>query len=189
MNIAINKMVTLSYILRSDDKSGDIIEQTSESTPLKFVYGIGAMLPMFEFNLAGLKQGDNFEMKLDAKDAYGEIDEEAVVELSKDIFVVDGVFDEERFTIGNHVPMQTSNGERINGTIVNVDENSLTMDFNHPLAGIDLHFEGNIIEVRDATEEELTPMAGCGCGCSSEGCGSSCGDDNGCGCDSEGCGC
>jgi FKBP-type peptidyl-prolyl cis-trans isomerase SlyD len=122
------------------------------------------MLPMFESNLIGLKQGDNFEMNLKANDAYGEIDEEAIVELAKDIFVIDGVFDEERFTVGSQIPMQSSNGQRLNGTIINLGENSLTMDFNHPLAGIDLHFEGNIIEVREATEEELAPAMGCGCG-------------------------
>ena len=189
MNISINKMVTLSYILRADDKAGDLIEQTSEESPLKFVFGLGSMLPMFESNLVGSKQGDNFEMTLKAKDAYGEIDEEAIVELSKDIFVIDGVFDNERFQVGNQVPMQSSNGQRLNGTIVSVDDSTLTMDFNHPLAGIDLHFEGNIIEVREATEEELAPMMGCGCG--SGGCGSGCETEDSCGsgCGSGSCGC
>ena len=58
MTISINKMVTLNYILRSENKDGEIIEQTSNDSPLKFVFGIGSMLPMFESNLAGLKQGD-----------------------------------------------------------------------------------------------------------------------------------
>ena len=189
MNISINKMVTLSYTLRSENLEGDVIEQTQAEAPLKFVFGLGTMLPMFESNLAGLKQGDDFEMLLKAKDAYGELDETAVVDLNKDIFIIDGVFDEERFTVGAQVPMQTSNGQRLNGTVISVDESTLRMDFNHPLAGIDLHFTGNIIEVRDATEEELAPSMGCGCG--SGGCGSgegSCSTDD-CGCDSGNCGC
>jgi len=185
MDISVNKMVTLSYVLRTEGKEGEIIEQTPENSPLKFVFGLGQMLPAFESNLSGLKQGDDFEMTLTAQDAYGEIDEEAIVELSKDIFVVDGFFDEERFMPGNQVPMQTSSGQRLNGTIVDVDNDSIKMDFNHPLAGTNLHFTGKIIEVREATEEELMPSGcGCGCGCDSD----DCSTESGC-CDSKGCGC
>lgn len=196
MSISINKMVTLSYTLRAGNGAGEIIEQTPAEQPLQFVFGLGTMLPMFESNLAGLEQDQDFEMSLKAKDAYGEIDETAIVDLSKDIFVIDGVFDEERFSVGSQIPMQTSNGQRLNGKVISVDDDTLTMDFNHPLAGIDLHFTGNIIEVRDATEEELAPSMGCGCG--SGGCGSgSCGteehehahDGAGCGCGSGSCGC
>lgn len=182
MNVSINKMVTLSYTLRNGNNDGEVIEQTASENPLKFVFGIGSMLPMFESNLAGKKQGEDFEMKLAAKDAYGEIDDNAIVELNKSIFEIDGKFDEERFTPGAQIPMQTSNGQRLNGIIKKVEGENITMDFNHPLAGVDLHFEGNIIEVREATEEELAPSMGCGCG--SGGC-----DDGGCSSDSGSCGC
>jgi FKBP-type peptidyl-prolyl cis-trans isomerase SlyD len=188
MNVSINKMVILSYVLRAEGKEGDVIEQTTIESPLRFVFGLGQMLPMFESNLSGLKQGDDFEMTITASDAYGEIDEDAIVDLPKEVFLIDGYFDEERFTPGNQVPMQTSNGQRMNGTILELNETSLKMDFNHPLAGINLHFTGNIIEVRDATEDELMP-AGCGCSCGSanDGCGSgSCSSD---GCGEDGCGC
>jgi FKBP-type peptidyl-prolyl cis-trans isomerase SlyD len=188
MNVSINKMVILSYVLRAEGKEGDVIEQTTIESPLRFVFGLGQMLPMFESNLSGLKQGDDFEMTITASDAYGEIDEDAIVDLPKEVFLIDGYFDEERFMPGNQVPMQTSSGQRMNGTILELNENSLKMDFNHPLAGIDLHFTGNIIEVRDATDDELMP-AGCGCGCGSanDGCGSgNCSSD---GCGEDGCGC
>jgi len=183
MNVSVNKMVTLSYVLRADGNEGEIIEQTSNESPLKFVFGLGQMLPAFESNLIGLKQGDDFNMTLSARDAYGELDEEAIVDLSKEIFVIDGIFDEERFKPGCQVPMQTSSGQRMNGTIIEVDNEIIKMDFNHPLAGTELHFTGKIIEVRDATEEELMP-AGCGCGCSSDDCstGSGCCDSGSCGC-------
>jgi FKBP-type peptidyl-prolyl cis-trans isomerase SlyD len=187
MNVSVNKMVTLSYVLRADGSEGDVIEQTTNESPLRFVFGLGQMLPAFESNLAGLAQGDDFQMTLTARDAYGELDEDAIVDLSKEIFVIDGVFDEERFMPGNQVPMQTSSGQRMNGTILEVDNDTIKMDFNHPLAGTDLHFTGKIIEVRDATEEELMP-AGCGCSC-----GSSCSsEEEGCesgGCGSGSCGC
>lgn len=193
MTISINKMITLSYTLKAENKDGEVIEQTPTEAPLKFVFGLGQMLPMFESNLAGLKQGEDFEMSLEAKDAYGEIDENAVVELSKDIFIIDGKFDEERFFIGAQIPMQSSNGQKLNGIVEAIGEENLTMNFNHPLAGTGLHFTGNIIEVRDATEEELAPSMGCGCG--SGGCGS--GEEEGSCCSSDsaeggcgsGCGC
>jgi FKBP-type peptidyl-prolyl cis-trans isomerase SlyD len=185
MNVSVNKMVTLSYVLKAGGNEGDVIEQTPAESPLKFVFGLGQMLPAFESNLTGLKQGDDFEMTLEAQDAYGELDEDAFVELSKEIFLIDGVFDEERFRPGNQVPMQTSSGQRLNGTILEVNNESIKMDFNHPLGGTNLHFTGKIIEVRDATEEELMP-SGCGCGCSCDS--DDCSTDSGC-CDSRGCGC
>ena len=191
MNISINKMITLSYILRAESNEGEIIEQTTTDNPLKFVFGVGSMLPQFELNLTDLKQGDDFEMLLNAENAYGEVDDEAIVDLPKDIFIVDGVFDEERFQLGATVPMQSADGRRMNGTILELEGEMLKMDFNHPLAGLDLHFKGNIIEVRDATEEELAPAMGCGCG--SGGCGShdhgddGCSSEDGCGCGSGGC--
>jgi FKBP-type peptidyl-prolyl cis-trans isomerase SlyD len=188
MNISVNKMVTLSYVLRADGKEGEVIEQTTIESPLRFVFGLGQMLPTFESNLSGLKQGDDFEMTLSASDAYGEIDEEAIVDLPKNIFLIDGFFDEERFMPGNQVPMQTNTGQRMNGTILELYEDSLKMDFNHPLAGIGLHFKGNIIEIRDATEDELMP-AGCGCGCSSNSAGCDSGSCNSEGCGSDDCGC
>lgn len=185
MKVSVNKMLTLSYVLRANDSGGDVIEQTTNENPLKFIFGLGQMLPTFESNLSGLKQGDDFEMTLKAHEAYGEVDEEAIVDLPKEIFTIDGNFDEERFYAGAQVPMQTSAGQRMNGTVLEINDDTLKMDFNHPLAGIDLHFEGNIIEVRDATEEELMPSS-CGCGCS---CGSSNDGCNSDGCSSEGCGC
>jgi FKBP-type peptidyl-prolyl cis-trans isomerase SlyD len=189
MSISINKMVTLSYTLRADEKGGEIIEQTTAENPLKFIFGAGLMLPMFESNLTGMKQGESFEMNLKAADAYGELDEQAIVDLPKDIFIIDGTFDSERFAIGSQIPMQTSSGQRMNGTVLEVAESSLKMDFNHPLAGVDLFFEGEILEVREATEDELASLSGCGC---SSGCG--CGPESndcssgGC-CDSGSCGC
>jgi FKBP-type peptidyl-prolyl cis-trans isomerase SlyD len=187
MSISINKMVTLSYILRADEKNGEIIEQTSAESPLKFVFGAGLMLPSFESSLTGLKQGDPFEIFLEAKDAYGEVDEQAIVDLPKDIFIIDGYFDEERFSIGSQIPMQTSAGQRMNGTVLEVDDNSLKMDFNHPLAGVDLFFNGEILEVRDATDDELAALTGCSCG--SCGCDSEHDDCSSGGCSSGSCGC
>ncbi|SHE33347.1 FKBP-type peptidyl-prolyl cis-trans isomerase SlyD [Mariniphaga anaerophila] len=190
LEISKHSMVTLTYDLRIDDEQGEVIEQATEETPLQFLYGAGTMLPKFESHLAGLKQGEPFTIKLSKKDAYGEINQDAIVELPKSVFLVDGKFDDELIAVGNNVPMMSSNGQRLNGIVLDVNDEEVKMDFNHPLAGEDLFFAGKVLEVREASDEELAQiLSGGGCGCGSEGGG--CGDDScGSGHDhNHGCGC
>ena len=191
--ISKNSMVTVTYDLRIDDEQGEVIETATAENPLQFIYGAGSMLPKFESHLEGLKEGDPFIIQLSKNDAYGELNDDAIVELPKHIFIVDGKFDDEMIAVGNTVPMMSSSGQRLNGQVLDIGEEVVKMDFNHPLAGEDLYFTGRVMEVRDATEEELAALlATGGCGCGSEGCddeGCCSGDhenDQGCGC---GCGC
>lgn len=186
--IAKNSMVTLTYDLRIDDEKGEVIEQATAEKPLQFLYGAGVMLPKFESHLAGLKEGEPFTIKLTKDDAYGDINNDAIVELPKHVFLVDGKFDDELIKVGNAVPMMSSNGQQLNGIVLEVNDDNVKMDFNHPLAGEDLHFAGKVMEVREATEEEVAAiLSGGGCGCGSEGCeDDSCGSDHSGGC---GCGC
>lgn len=191
LEISKNSMVTLTYDLRIDDEQGEVIEQATVDRPLQFLYGAGTMLPKFESHLAGLKQGQPFEIRLSKNDAYGDINADAIVELPKHVFLVDGNFDDELIAVGNSVPMMSSNGQRLNGLVLEVNDEVVKMDFNHPLAGEDLYFAGEILEVRAASDEELAEvLSGGGCGCGSGGGG--CGDD-GCGSDhhdhNHGCGC
>ncbi|HKL34540.1 MAG TPA: FKBP-type peptidyl-prolyl cis-trans isomerase [Tangfeifania sp.] len=186
--IAKNSMVTLTYDLRIDDEKGEVIEQATSEKPLQFLYGAGVMLPKFESHLAGLKEGEPFTIKLTKDDAYGDINKDAIVELPKHVFLVDEKFDDELIKVGNAVPMMSSNGQRLNGIVLEVNDDNVKMDFNHPLAGEDLHFAGKVMEVREATEEEVAQiLSGGGCGCGSEGCeDDSCDSDHSGGC---GCGC
>ncbi|HOF55678.1 MAG TPA: FKBP-type peptidyl-prolyl cis-trans isomerase [Prolixibacteraceae bacterium] len=185
MEIGKNKMVTVTYDLMTDDDRGEMIEQATAERPLHFLFGAGMMLPKFEEGLAGLTTGQTFEITLNHKDAYGEVNADAVVELPRHIFLVDGKFDPEFIREGNTIPMMSGRGERLNGLVLEVTEESVRMDFNHPLAGEDLFFRGAVIDVREATEEEIVKAltAECGGGCSSGCCG-----DSGDGCGS-GCGC
>ena len=187
MTIAKDKMVSVTYELKLDGKDGDVFEKAGKDSPLVFLYGSGMMLPAFEQALLNKKVNDTFEISIAAVDAYGEVNEEAIVDLPKHIFMVDGKIDEELIVPGNSVPMMSTSGQRMEGLVVSVDENSVQMDFNHPLAGEDLHFTGEVLEVRDATPEELSVMFSSGCGCGSGGCGSGEGKESG-GCGS-GCGC
>lgn len=196
MAITKNKMVSLTYDLRIEGTEGELIEQATAGKPLTFIYGTGMMLPKFEALLEGLEEGRSFEISLSCDEAYGELDENAIVDLPKHIFIIDGNFDEDIIKPGNTVPMMSTNGQRMNGLVLEVTEDTVKMDFNHPLAGEDLFFKGEILEVRDASEEELAAtMGGCGCG---GGCSCKDGEHEGeaCGCEGEshshahaGCGC
>jgi len=179
MTIVKDKMVTVSYELKLDGKEGDVFEKAGKDSPLIFLYGSGIMLPAFEKGLSDKNSNDTFEISIAAADAYGEVNEEAIVDLPKSIFMVDGKIDDQLITPGNSIPMMSTSGQRMDGLVVSVDENTVQMDFNHPLAGEDLHFTGEILDVRDATAEELNAAYSSGCGC-----GSGCGDG---GCDSGGC--
>ncbi len=179
MTIEKNKVVSLIYELRVDGKDGEVIESLQDSKPLTFIYGTGALLPRFEDNINGLKVGDAFSFLLQCEDAYGKATEEAVVEIPKNVFEVDGKFDNELVCVGNAIPMMDGEGNRLNGVVVSVNPETITMDFNHPLAGDNLHFTGKVVEVRAATEEELQhghihSSGGCGGGSCESGCESGC---------------
>lgn len=186
MKISTNKSVAVTYDLNvGEGEERELMEKATTEAPLKFIYGTGTMLPAFEKALMGLAVGDKFSFSLTPEDAYGEYNDEHVLELPKNIFFVDGKFDAETIKEGNTLPMMDSNGNRMNGSVLEVKEDVVVMDFNHPLAGETLHFSGNVIDVHEATAEEiaaLTAGAG-GCGCGDSGCG--CGDSE----ESEGCGC
>lgn len=155
MNISNNKVVSLTYELKHDSAQGETIEVTDKNSPLVFLFGAGMMLPKFEQNLENLKVNDNFEFVLQADDAYGEIIEEAVIDLPIDVFMVEGKVDPEMLKVDNIIPMQDNQGNPLEGKILEVADDSVKMDFNHPMAGRNLHFTGTIIDLRDATEEEI----------------------------------
>lgn len=165
----------------------DLLEETTPDNPLVFIHGMGMMLPAFEAALAGLQTGDDFDFVLDVEDAYGEAKEELLITLPKDVFMVEGKFDNEIVYEGALVPMATADGEQVSGIVQAITDNEVEMDFNHPLAGVALHFVGSIEEVREPTEDEyqafFAPTGGCGggCSCGDGGCGSS-GESCGCGC-------
>jgi FKBP-type peptidyl-prolyl cis-trans isomerase SlyD len=156
MQITKNTIVSLSYVLKRDDAKGEIIEETRTGDPLVFLYGNGQMLPKFEENLSTLQSGDAFEFTLAIDDAYGELDQDAIIDLDKSIFMIDGKTDDELLSVGNVIPMRDDQGHMLQGTVVNVGDELVRMDFNHPMAGNVLHFTGKVVEVRTATDEELS---------------------------------
>lgn len=148
-------VVTLSYKL-TNRTTGEKIEETSPEQPLVFLYGAQSMIPDFEANLKGKKQGEAFEFGIDSANAYGETSEEKVVDIPIHVFHnEEGKIDEQIIKVGAMLPMSDNQGNHLTGTIRALTAEEVKMDFNHPLAGVDLHFAGEIIEVREATTEEI----------------------------------
>lgn len=145
----------MTYDLKLNDENGPMIQQVDKNQPFVFLYGVGNMLPKFEDNLKDMKAGDNYEFKLTSEEGYGERREDAIMDLNKSMFSVEAGIDENQLTIGNYLEMADKEGNPILGKIVEVKEDVVKMDFNHPLAGADLHFQGEILDVREATSEEL----------------------------------
>jgi FKBP-type peptidyl-prolyl cis-trans isomerase SlyD len=184
MKISEGKIVSLTYDLTVDeDDNRELMERATKEQPLTFIFGTGMMLPAFEKNVEELKVGDKFSFTLQAEEAYGEYYENNVVDLPKSIFETDGKFDDTKIAEGETLPMMDSNGNRLMGSVLEIKEDVVVMDFNHPLAGETLHFDGEVIDVHEPTDQELAAMTGeggCGdCDCSE--------DDDQCGCSCHGC--
>ena len=156
MVVSNNKVVSLAYELRIDSNDGELIETVDRNSPLVFMFGNGSLLPKFEDYLAGLKLGDTFNFNLKSEDAYGEFDKSSIIKVPLQAFESDGKVDYELVKIDNKIPMQDGEDHRLTGVVKAIDNESVTMDFNHPLAGNHLYFNGEITDIRQATEEELT---------------------------------
>lgn len=179
MRVEKNSVVALSYTLYKDNEKGEVIEVCNSEKPLEFIFASGNLLPKFEENIANLEVGDDFNFALSPSDAYGEHIDDAVVDVSMEIFTVNGKLQKDLLYEGSQIPMRDNQGNPLTGVVVKVDEsnNVVVMDFNHPLAGVTLFFSGKIEAIRKATEEELTQgLHRCG------GCGGSCGGS----CDGDG---
>ena len=192
MKIGQNKVVEFMYELEVD---GQVVDKTVKERPLDYIHGTGSLLPKLEEHIEGMQAGDRFDVTLSPADGYGEVDPSRIIDLPKGAFEVNGEIREDLLVPGNTIPMMNSMGGVIPGVVLEVTEDTVKMDLNHRMAGKTLHFTGEVVSVREATEKELTEglhgeyVHSCGCG----GCGGhgGCGDCEGGNC-SEGegeCGC
>ena len=175
------KYVEISYELFevAPDGSESIVHEVTADDPERFIFGVtrGLLLPL-ERALEGLEAGREFNVLVPSSEGFP-YNPDDVATLDKAIFMVDGKFDAEVIKKGAYIPMQTAEGYRITGKVVDVTSDHVTMDFNHPLVGKDLRFKGKVETVRDATDDELRPACG---GCGGGSCGDACGSDGQCGC-------
>lgn len=182
MKITDEKMVSLTYDLTVEDDNGaiELMERATKEHPLTFIFGMGNMLEAFEKNVEGLQIGDKFSFTLTPEEAYGDYIEENVVDLPKKIFEIDGKFDENQIREGETLPMMDHQGNRLMGSVLEVKPDIVVMNFNHPLAGETLKFEGEVTDVHDPTPEEIAVLTQGGCNCSN--CGNDSDENCGCGC-------
>ena len=173
-------VIGVSYELEVE---GKIADKARPEAPLEYIHGTGMLLPKFEAAVEGKEPGETFDFVLSPEEGYGEYNPNYKFEIPKTSFAVDGQIREDLLEVGRIIPMLNSAGQVIQGTIAAIGYDTVTMDFNHPMAGKTLHFTGKVESVRAATEKELTeglhgeylPQEECGCGCGHEGC--DCGHD------------
>ncbi|MDR0538185.1 MAG: peptidylprolyl isomerase [Tannerellaceae bacterium] len=180
MKISNNTLVSIVYDMYIDENNErKWKEQATEDDPLKFIFGAGLMIPGIENALKGLGMGDKFKFTLNPANAYGEYNKANVMALPKSAFEVNGEFKSDLVQLGKVIQMLDANNNKLNCNVLEIGEESVTVDFNHPLAGKTLHFSGEVIDVRVPTQEETvaySPESYCDCasGCGGGGCGCSC---------------
>ncbi|MFD2177265.1 FKBP-type peptidyl-prolyl cis-trans isomerase [Veronia pacifica] len=143
-----DKVVVIEYTVQ--DLDGAVINSNESDEPMAFIFGAGQVIPGLETGLAGKAAGDAFDVRLEVEEAYGPRVEELVQEVQRAAFQgVDNIEEGMVFT---------ANGPKgdIQVTVVSVTDDKVVVDGNHPLAGKGLHFVGKVVEVRDATDEELS---------------------------------
>ncbi len=161
MKIQENKVVGLTYELKVSKLEDEIesapfsVEIREDDDPFYFLYGQSGLPEKFEDLLAGKSDGENFSFSIPVAEAYGEPDDELVITLPKSQFSGERGFSPEMLEEGNFLPLMDENGYSMQAKVLKDLGENLLLDFNHPLVGFDLHFEGKIIEVREATKEEL----------------------------------
>jgi len=146
MKIDDGRLAKVVYTLL-DDSDNSVIEEIQKDKPVVFRFGIGHLFPVFEQNLKGLKAGDPFDVFIAAENAFGPIDTYAIFDVPKDTFAIDGKVDEGFFLPGKKVSMHDNDGNQHTGRMVKILDDVVTIDFNHPLAGKNLRYQGTIVEV------------------------------------------
>jgi len=148
------------------NSKGEVVDSNKGQAPLEFIAGKGQIIPGLEKEIEGMEVGEEKVVTVKAEDAYGERNEEWVETLPKEQF--EGIELQKGMTLYGQSP----DGQTIAVTVKDFDDKTVTIDYNHPLAGEDLTFDVKVVTKRDATIEELAAQNG----------GHSCGCDSGCGC-------
>jgi FKBP-type peptidyl-prolyl cis-trans isomerase SlyD len=157
MQISEYKVVAVQYYLTAakNNETHQLVEETTKEQPFVFLFGFGGVIPDFETNLTGKKTGDKFDFKISAENGYGIYEKEYIVNVDRAAFEVDGKFDDVRVKVGLDLEMRDADGNPLMGRVLSINDKAVEMDFNHPLAGHELHFIGEVVDVREATQEEL----------------------------------
>lgn len=181
------------YTIKNGERT--LSEEVNADEPFTFISGFGTTIPEFASQIEKLNKGDKFDFTIPQANAFGEYVAERVVELDKQIFSINGQFADNMIYEGAIIPLQNADGNNFMGRVMEIGTDKVRVDLNHPLAGCDLQFEGEVIDCHDATNEEIQTMinslsggcGGCGGGVCHGGChgesdcnGGGCHGDDGC---------
>jgi FKBP-type peptidyl-prolyl cis-trans isomerase SlyD len=161
MKIENKAVVGLTYELMVSKEENEIesapfsVEVRDEQDPFYFIFGNSGLPEKFEEELLSKSSGESFNFKLTVNEAYGEADDELLMPILKSQLLQDGQFEAGMLEEGSFLPLVDQDGFPMQAKVVKDLGEEVLLDFNHPLVGFDLHFEGKIIEVREATPEEL----------------------------------
>ncbi len=148
MQISQNTVVRLHYKLTDD--AGELLDSSEGDEPLAYVHGTESMITGLEKELEGRTGGDSFKVRIDPENAYGEHEEEAIQTLSRSELPDDADIEP-----GVQFEAEDEDGDTMILTVIEVDGDQITLDGNHPLAGVALNFDVTVVDVRDATAEEI----------------------------------
>lgn len=142
-----NIVVSLDYILTVD---GEVVDTTSGATPIQFVQGHSQLIPALSRELEGMILGETKDIFIPSGDGYGEYDPSMVTEITREQFPHDFIF-----VLGGQLRIQDTDGNNFNATIRGIGPNKVELDLNHPLAGKDLLFQATVVDLREATDNEI----------------------------------
>lgn len=148
MKIENNKVVSINYTLRND--AGEVLDSSEGREPLVYIHGMGNIITGLESQLLGKSTGDSLKVSIPPSEAYGEYDLSQVVQVSRSQF--EGAPD---LKVGMRFTATSDQGYQV-VTITNINDDVVTIDGNHPLAGKTLHFDVTVVDVRDASPDELS---------------------------------
>lgn len=147
MQVSENRAVTIHYTLTNPN--GDVIDSSRDGEPLAYIHGIGALVPGLEKELEGKSAGDNVAVTVQPEEGYGEKSDQLIQALPKELFKIDGEIE-----VGMRFHAEAEHGVEL-VEVVAVGDDTVTIDANHPLAGETLNFDVDVVDVRDATKEEI----------------------------------
>lgn len=148
MKVADNKVVTIDYTLKDDQDS--VIDTSAGHEPLSYIQGAGNLIPGLEKALVGKAPGDSVQVSIPPDEAYGDRDESLVQAIPRSRFERT-----EEIEVGMQFQTEGQAGAQL-VTVVSVDGDDIAVDANHPLAGMTLNFDVKVVDVRDATQEEIS---------------------------------
>jgi len=155
MKIQNNTVPAILFDLMVGGSDGELVENVDPEKPFEFLFGHGNLLPAFEAELLGLEAGDGFAFILQSDEAYGSYDGELIHKFDKASFFDENGIVPTDVAVDNFIPMKDEAGNTLNGKVISITDNIIEMDFNHPLADIDLFFKGEVVRVRAATQNEI----------------------------------